>query len=265
MHDVGLYLRDGEFLSENGERQVVGIEEHMAQVTRLCAESALNDDKEKTIPPVHTQSLTLLRGSWSVAIIGGDKICAASSISTSASIDGARRDGASSSTKGTALSRRRSAIEESTAKESATQLDADLRSLFAGPDIRRHTIGHKIHDRGTSRSGERRREPKFHSLLIGSHVTSSFQPFALLLQRNAFTTGDRPLHSAIFIQVQSFLDMHALDCAFLDSGCCGMARQREVLNNPIRTVYLTTNNQPTYERRVVLLTISRQDTMIFAF
>ena len=60
IHDVGLYLRDGEFLSENGERQVVGIEEHMAQVTRLCAESALNDDKEKTISQVPVHCLTLL-------------------------------------------------------------------------------------------------------------------------------------------------------------------------------------------------------------
>ena len=45
MHDIGRYLRDGEFLSAV-ESNVEGIEQHMALVTRGCAEAALKDDRE---------------------------------------------------------------------------------------------------------------------------------------------------------------------------------------------------------------------------
>lgn len=45
MHDISLYLRDGEFLS-NKDACLDGIDEHMACVTRGCAEAALIDDRE---------------------------------------------------------------------------------------------------------------------------------------------------------------------------------------------------------------------------
>ena len=50
MHDIGLYLRDGEHLCGREMMSLDGIEEHMAHITRACAEVALSDDHENKEP-----------------------------------------------------------------------------------------------------------------------------------------------------------------------------------------------------------------------